>query len=127
MPAVKSNDELVNGGLYIFTGTSTSSSGLSCTNLICKALDGKIHIARYQNSSQVVTFNSETEDFDIVTAGVVGSIASFTKQAPFLTWGSSVIIKELPTKETTVGKIIPTEEVSGLNFLNSYEDEPTYI
>ena len=127
MPAVKSNDELVDGALYIFTGTSTGSTGISCTNLICKALNGAMHIARYPNAAKVVTFNSETEDFEIRTGSCVGGLSLFQKQAPFLTWGPSVIITELPTKETTVGKIVPTEEVSGLNFLNSYEDELTDI
>ena len=87
-----------------------------------------MHMARYEDSSHVVTFNSETEDFDIIAKGESRVyLEDFIRQAPFLTWGNAVIITELPTKETTLGKIIPTEEVSGLNFLNSYEDELTDI
>ena len=86
-----------------------------------------MHMARYKDSSHVVTFNSETEDFDIIATNEYISLNNFTQQAPFLTWDLAVKITELPTKETTVGKIIPTKEVSGLNNLNVIEDEPTDI
>ena len=87
-----------------------------------------MHMARYEDSSHVVTFNSETEDFDIIaTYGSWVYLEDFIRQAPFLTWGNAVIITELPTKETTVGKIVPTEEVSGVNNMNYIEDEPSYI
>lgn len=85
-------------------------------------------MARYEDSSHVVTFNSETEDFDIIAKGESRVyLEDFIRQAPFLTWGNAVIITELPTKETTVGKIVPTEKVNGLNNLNVIEDEPSDI
>ena len=87
-----------------------------------------MHMARYKDSSHVVTFNSETEDFDIIaTSNDWINLDEFIQQAPFLTWGTAVIITELPTKETTVGKIVPTKEVSGINNMNYIEDELTDI
>lgn len=84
-------------------------------------------MARYKSSYQVVTFNSETEDFHLISTYGLVSLNDFIQQAPFLTWDNAVIITELPTKETAVGKIVPTEEVSGINNMNYIEDEPSYI
>ena len=87
-----------------------------------------MHVVRPKNeTNNVIKYNAETETFDEVPFLNYGVQQNLQAQAPFLSWGNTQTITVMPTKETTLGKIIPTEEVSGLNFLNSYEDELTDI
>lgn len=128
LPSIQSDEQLTDGGYYIFNGTATNSNGQSVDDIVVKALAGAMHVIRPKSETgNVFKYNAETETFDKVTFSSDGLRSSLQAQAPFLSWGNAVTISEMPTKETTLGKIIPTEEVSGLNFLNSYEDEPTDI
>ena len=128
LPSIQSTEQLTNNGLYIFNGTTTNLNGRSIDNIIVKAVEGVMHVVRPKSATgDVFKYNAETETFDEVTFASEGVRENLKAQAPFLSWGNALTIYQIPTKETTLGKIIPTEEVSGLNFLNSYEDELTDI
>lgn len=127
MPKIQSGEQLSNLGLYIFKGTVTNSYGATATNIVVQALDGRLHVAQYEIKNKVVSFDSKTEDFKVVDFNTTGTVRNLQKQAPFLPWEASVFIEQMPTKETTLGVIIPTAEVSGQNNLNYIEDELTDI
>ena len=87
-----------------------------------------MHAASSEHGLVFYSFDEVSETFtDVRVTQATGITASLASQAPFLNWESVVQITTPPTKETTLGKIIPTEEVSGQNNLNSYEDELTDI
>lgn len=127
MPTIQSEEQLSNLGLYIFKGSVTNQYGGTATNIVVQALDGVLHIARYEIEDRVVSFDSKTGDFNVVVFRTAGTTANLRAQAPFLRWSTSVVITQMPTKETTLGKIVPTGEVSGINNLNVIEDELTDI
>lgn len=128
MPSIQSTEQLTEGALYIFKGTATTAAGFSITNLVTKAIKGVMHAAASEHGLVFYSFDEVSETFNAVrVTAATGITASLASQAPFLKWEGVIQIPTPPTKETTLGKIIPTEEVSGLNFLNSYEDELTDI
>jgi hypothetical protein len=92
------------------------------------ASDGVMHVARI-GAEKYVYFDETSENFTTVDLkNATGITASLSVQAPFLGWGSVKNVVTLPTKETTLGVIIPTTEINGLlKNLNYIEDELTDI
>lgn len=89
-----------------------------------------MHAAAINQGLTFYSFDEETETFNTVTfTSATGLMASLAAQVPYLLWGASQNVSNLPTpsKETTLGIVIPTEEVSGINNLNVIEDELTDI
>lgn len=99
---------------------------MSVENLVVQAEDVQLHLIKADNVN-CIAYDSTTEQIKKTNVIFRGVRDQLVAQAPFVTWGGSLSIDFLPSTEQVVGKIIPTEEVSGLNFLNSYEDEPSDI
>ena len=126
MPTIERSEQLSDEGYYIFKGTVTNSKGDYVNNPIVICRLGELHLARGINGL-LILFDITNESFVTRNIAAEGIHASLVAQAPFLPWGYSESVKVLPTKETTLGKIIPTKEVSGQNNLNVIEDELTDI
>ena len=126
MPAIQNDEELQEGAFYIFNGVVTNYAGIPVENLVVKAENAQLHMIE-AGKSYCIAYDSTTKQIKLTKVNIAGIRSKLAAQAPFVTWGGSLSIDVLPSTEQVVGKIIPTEEVSDLNFLNSYEDELTDI
>lgn len=127
LPSV--NRDNPQSGYYIYTGYV--AGGFNRNNCVVLISEGKLTLVE-QERGLVWYYNVENDVIDIATfdadkSTIPPTVAIISKAG--LQGLDAKVIKVIPniTKNDIGGKITPTEEVSGQNNLNSYEDELTDI